>query len=178
MYLFNEKLREYRKKNGYTQKALAEKLDTFQQNIAKWESGQSTPDLYILAKIAVLFKTSLDDLVLSDEQKKEIFGQSSKSVPLGISEKRLYYVMPDDSMKPIISKGNLVVVKPCKTVGNGKFCVASFDNSPVMLRQIFFEQGCCILKPANSSYPSKAISKQNQYLLNIWGEAIEIKKKW
>ncbi len=57
------KIKEYRLACGLTQQDLAHKLQTTQQTIARWESGQSEPNLATLRDIALLFKTSVDDLL-------------------------------------------------------------------------------------------------------------------
>ena len=40
-----EKIMEERKKNGWSQEELAEKLSDSRQAVSKWESAQSIPDL-------------------------------------------------------------------------------------------------------------------------------------
>ena len=40
-----EKISEERKKNGWSQEELAEKLSVSRQSVSKWESGQSVPEL-------------------------------------------------------------------------------------------------------------------------------------
>ena len=42
-----EKIMEERKKNGWSQEELAEKLSVSRQAVSKWESAQSIPDLQI-----------------------------------------------------------------------------------------------------------------------------------
>ena len=41
-----EKIMEERKKNGWSQEELAEKLSVSRQAVSKWESAQSIPDLH------------------------------------------------------------------------------------------------------------------------------------
>lgn len=43
--MINENLKSLRKINQYTQEELAEKLNVSRQSIAKWESGESIPDI-------------------------------------------------------------------------------------------------------------------------------------
>ena len=45
-----------------TQEGLAEKLDVSRQAVAKWESGETVPDLEKCKIIAEIFGVSLDDL--------------------------------------------------------------------------------------------------------------------
>ena len=42
---FGEKLQSLRKKAGFSQEDLAEKLDITRQTVSKWELDQSTPEL-------------------------------------------------------------------------------------------------------------------------------------
>ena len=52
-------LEEARMAKGYTQKKLADKLGTYQANIARVESGNSLPSLTFLQKMAEAFDTYL-----------------------------------------------------------------------------------------------------------------------
>lgn len=42
---FSEKVMVLRKKKGWSQEELADKLDISRQSVSKWESGTSIPDL-------------------------------------------------------------------------------------------------------------------------------------
>ena len=61
--IFSEKLQILRKNKGYTQEGLAEKLNISRQAIAKWESGQSYPDIANLIAISTLMNVTVDYLV-------------------------------------------------------------------------------------------------------------------
>ncbi len=58
-----ENLSLLRYKNGYTLEALAEILSVSRQTVAKWESGDSLPDIMNCIKLANIYKISLDELV-------------------------------------------------------------------------------------------------------------------
>lgn len=58
-----ENLSLLRQKNGYTLEALAEIISVSRQTVAKWEAGDSHPDIVNCLKLATLFKVSLDELV-------------------------------------------------------------------------------------------------------------------
>ncbi len=60
---FNNKLYELRKKRGYSQEELANRLNVSRQTVSKWEVGESTPDMEKLVAISDLFEVSLDELV-------------------------------------------------------------------------------------------------------------------
>ena len=61
-----EKIMEERKKNGWSQEELAEKLGVSRQSVSKWESAQSVPDLQRILEMSRLFNVSTDYL-LKDE---------------------------------------------------------------------------------------------------------------
>jgi transcriptional regulator with XRE-family HTH domain len=57
---FGKRLTELRKKKGWTQEALAKKLNVSAQAVSKWEKDVSLPDVGLLASIAITFETSID----------------------------------------------------------------------------------------------------------------------
>jgi len=66
------RLVELRKKNGYSQEELAEKLGLSRQAVSKWERAESSPDTDNLICLAKLYNVSLDELLNSDETIDEI----------------------------------------------------------------------------------------------------------
>lgn len=62
---FAEKLVTYRKEVNMTQEMLAEKCNVTRQAVAKWEKGDSLPDVYLIARIASLFGVTIEDLIWS-----------------------------------------------------------------------------------------------------------------
>ena len=61
--MFSENLIHLRKARRLTQEAVAEKVGVTRQAVAKWEAGDSMPDLETGQKLAQLFDVSLDMLV-------------------------------------------------------------------------------------------------------------------
>lgn len=57
------RLADLRKRRGYSQEALAEKLGLSRQAISKWERGESSPDTDTLIALARLYGVSLDELI-------------------------------------------------------------------------------------------------------------------
>ncbi len=60
---FQEKLQSLRKENGLSQEDLAEKVGVSRQAVAKWELGQSYPDIDNLVALSDLFRISVDRLL-------------------------------------------------------------------------------------------------------------------
>ncbi len=71
----------FRKKSGFTQEDIAEKLGVSRQAVAKWENGDTTPDIEFCIQLAELYGTTLDALVCQEfmkektaEGNKHVFG--------------------------------------------------------------------------------------------------------
>lgn len=60
---FGKRLSVLRKKKGWTQEALAKKLNVSAQAVSKWEKDVSLPDVGLLASIASTFEKSIDFLL-------------------------------------------------------------------------------------------------------------------
>lgn len=59
----NEKIRELRKNKNLTQDALGAQLGISGQAVAKWEKGESMPDILLLPDLCKILGTSADDLL-------------------------------------------------------------------------------------------------------------------
>ena len=64
--IFADKVVQLRKKSGWSQEELAEKLNVTRQSVSKWEGAQSIPDLEKILQLAQIFGVSTDYL-LKDE---------------------------------------------------------------------------------------------------------------
>ncbi|WOO36794.1 DUF5680 domain-containing protein [Anaerocolumna sp. AGMB13020] len=64
---FQEKLTLLRKKFKMSQENLAEKVGLSRQAVAKWETGNSLPDINNLIALSRLFGISIDSMVKSEE---------------------------------------------------------------------------------------------------------------
>lgn len=72
-------IKDLRKKNGLTQKELADSLGVTYQAVSKWENGKSIPDIGMLKLISEKFNINIDDLlsgqkVLNKKNKWYIIG--------------------------------------------------------------------------------------------------------
>ena len=78
-----DKIIEQRKKNGWSQEELAEKLHVSRQSVSKWEGAQSVPDLNKVIAMAGIFGVSTDYL-LKDEV--EELPAAMENMPLAESD--------------------------------------------------------------------------------------------
>lgn len=71
-----QKITDQRKKNGWSQEELAEKLNVSRQSVSKWESEQSVPDLQKIIQLAELFGVSTDFLLKDNVETSSIKNES------------------------------------------------------------------------------------------------------
>ena len=65
----SKKIYQLRKLAGMTQAQLAEKLSISRQTLSKWENGTSVPDVESVVRLSALFHTSLEELLLEEENR-------------------------------------------------------------------------------------------------------------
>ena len=75
--IFADKIMALRKKNGWSQEELAEKLGVTRQSVSKWEGAQSIPDLDKILRLAELFGVSTDYL-LKEEMEEVEYAEETK----------------------------------------------------------------------------------------------------
>ena len=63
-----EKITELRKRNGWSQEDLAERLQVSRQSVSKWEMSQSMPDMAKIVQMSDLFGVSTDVLLRDSEE--------------------------------------------------------------------------------------------------------------
>lgn len=61
--MLNTNLVILRKLNGYSQEAVAEKIDISRQAYGKWESGETIPDIIKCAQLAEIYGVTVDSLL-------------------------------------------------------------------------------------------------------------------
>ena len=76
-----DKIIALRKKNGFSQEELAEKLGVSRQSISKWEGAQSTPDLERILEMSKLFGVSTDYLLKDEIEETEYISSEENTVP-------------------------------------------------------------------------------------------------
>lgn len=78
----SEKIILLRKRFGYSQEELAEKLEISRQSVSKWESGASIPDLDRVLKLSSLFNVSTDYLLKNDLEESPHISVSEEKIEL------------------------------------------------------------------------------------------------
>lgn len=109
--MIGKNLQKLRKQKNMTQEALAEKVGVARQTIAKWESGESVPDLEMAAKLASVMEVSLDDLTNAPEDEldghpgmrgKHMFGVvtvgDKGQIVIPVRARRVFNINPGDQL--------------------------------------------------------------------------------
>ena len=110
--MIGENIQHLRKMKSITQEALAEQVGVSRQTIAKWESGESAPDLEMASKLGQALDVSLDDLAnaplykappeAGDMKGKHVFGLvtvgDKGQIVIPVQARRVFHIQPGDQL--------------------------------------------------------------------------------
>ena len=109
--MIGKNLQKLRKQRSLTQEALAEQVGVARQTIAKWETGESVPDLEMAGKLASALGISLDDLTNAPENEldgrpgmrgKHMFGVvtvgDKGQIVIPVRARRVFDINPGDQL--------------------------------------------------------------------------------
>ena len=124
--MFKDKIVQLRKINQMTQEDVAEAVGVSRQAVAKWESGESIPDLDKSRLLAETFGVSLDDLVNYEPEDnmglgvapkgKHLFGLvtvgNKGQIVIPAKARKVFDIAPGDSLVVLGDEGQgLAVIK-------------------------------------------------------------------
>ena len=110
--MIGENIQCLRKRKSITQEALAEMVGVSRQTIAKWESGESAPDLEMSGKLSQALDVSLDDLAnaplyempkdTAPVKGRHIFGLvtvgDKGQIVIPVRARRIFHINPGDQL--------------------------------------------------------------------------------
>ena len=123
-----ENIQILRKKRNLTQEALAELVGVTRQTIAKWESGESVPDLSLAGKRASVLDVALDELVEAPREEfedeslkgKHMFGVvtvgDKGQIVIPVRARRMFGIVPGSQLMVLGEEGQGIAI-----VGAGRF---------------------------------------------------------
>ena len=138
--MFRENLIQMRKMRQMTQEDLAEKVGVTRQSVAKWESGETVPDLDKCRLLAELFGVTLDDL--ANFEPEENYG-------LGVPPKGKHMF----GMVTVGDKGQIVIPAKARKL----FEISAGDQLVIVGDE---GQGLAILKPEYFLSMAQMIEKE------------------
>lgn len=112
-----ENIQILRKKRNLTQEALAELVGVTRQTIAKWESGESVPDLSLAGKLASVLDVALDELVEAPREEfedeslkgKHMFGVvtvgDKGQIVIPVRARRMFGIVPGSQLMVLGEEG-------------------------------------------------------------------------
>lgn len=112
-------LRDLRKQSRLTLEEVAERIGVTRQAVAKWENGDTLPDIINCEALAALFDVSLNDLVRYDSGKE--------GISIGPKDKHIF------GMVTINDKGQIVLPKKARELlgyKSGDTLMVLGDTSP------------------------------------------------
>lgn len=114
-----ENLRYLRRKTLYSQEDVAERVGVTRQAVAKWENGDSLPDILNCEALADLFGVSLNDLVRHNPQ--------TAGMPIGPKDKHIFGTVT------VGERGQIVLPKKARDIfgiSHGDTLVVLGDTNP------------------------------------------------
>ena len=78
---FSDKLIALRRRAGWSQEELAERLNVSRQSVSKWESAQSMPDIDKIVQLSSLFGVTTDYLLKDGQAEPEYTEDDTSPLP-------------------------------------------------------------------------------------------------
>lgn len=189
----NNRIRELRIQNGYTQDMLGNFLGVQKAAICKYETGRASLPQDMLLRLSDLFSVSADyllgrDAPLADMLRVPVVGRVHAGLPIlaeenvedyiplpaGNAKSGEYFFMEvegDCMTDAHIVEGALVLVRMQSRVDNGQIAVVRI-NDEVVLRRVKWLKNQLILYPANPSYEPMIIASGD---VQIIGRVVEVR---
>ena len=105
-----DRLVKLRKKYGYSQEELADKLGLSRQAVSKWERAEASPDTDNLICLAKLYGVSLDELLATDDDLDTIVNEQVREQNPEQDNKEDRVVINNDGVVLHDKKGNTVTI--------------------------------------------------------------------
>lgn len=174
--MIGDNIKWLRKQRGYSQEALARKMNIKQASVSLWESGKTTPDTKYLSEIANLFGVPIDFL-FSNEERREldsisiqrsavpVIGEIACGTPITAEQNIEGYAdLPDgvradfalrckgDSMVPTFEDGDLVLIRSQPDVEDGQIAAVNVACEAT-LKHVYHQANGVLLVADNPKYP-------------------------
>ena len=137
-----DKIIENRKKNGWSQEDLAEKLGVSRQSVSKWESAQAIPDLKKILQLSEVFGVSTDYLIRDEIEEVPALEQApvdnglEETVRSVSMEEAVSFLKYNETASYWISTGvMLCILSPVLLVLLGGLAEAGFIQMEVTLAE-------------------------------------------
>ncbi len=113
--IFADKLIDLRKKNGWSQEELAEKMNVSRQAVSKWEGAQSVPDMSRIIQLSELFGVSTDYLLkdnLEQAEPAQDTGEVASSRTVSLEEANAFLAVKEQNSRRVALAVMLCILSP------------------------------------------------------------------
>ncbi|MBQ5333678.1 MAG: helix-turn-helix domain-containing protein [Oscillospiraceae bacterium] len=127
--MMESNLKRLRKQSGLSQEQVAEKLNVSRQAVAKWESGDSLPDIYNCRALADLYDITIDSLfdAVTDKKKKDFHPKGKHIFGAVKVGKDGMIKLPKKAMKVFdLKEGETLLVLGDESQGGIALCKTNF----------------------------------------------------
>ncbi len=198
-----QRIFEARKRRKISRKEIADFLQVHETTIKRYEDG-NTKKLPTdrLEKIAKYLNTSIEYLMGWEEEQKPhgvkipVLGTVPAGIPISAVEDILDYEeipkswenqgaffglkIKGDSMRPILTDGDIVIVRKQSTADNGDTVIAMVNGDDATCKRYERSNNGIMLIPNNSSYtPTFYTNEEIESLpVTIIGKVVELRRKF
>ena len=198
-----ERLKLLRQKKNVLQKDVAEAINVSRTTYVKYENGDSEPSHKILIKLAEYYNVSIDYLLNKTNSRSynkgikiPVLGSVAAGIPISaiqdiIDEEEISeelastgeffgLVIKGDSMSPIITNGDTVIVRSQPDTENGEIAIVLVNGDEATCKKIKKTPEGVMLIPLNPDYePTFYSNKQIEQLpVRIIGKVVEQRRKF
>ena len=198
-----ERLKLLRQKKNVLQKDVAEAINVSRTTYVKYENGDSEPSHKILIKLAEYYNVSIDYLLNKTNSRNynkgikiPVLGSVAAGIPISaiqdiIDEEEISeelastgeffgLVIKGDSMSPIITNGDTVIVRSQPDAENGDIAIVLVNGDEATCKKIKKTPEGVMLIPLNPEYePTFYSNKQIEQLpVRIIGKVVEQRRKF
>lgn len=198
------RVKELRKQNNYSQQKLANALNVHQTAISQWETGRTSPDLEIAAKMAELFNVTIDYLLGHTDKREsvspgrwiKVLGHVAAGIPIEAIEDvvDMEQLSPDmdpsfeyrglvikgDSMEPKMSEGDVVIVRIQDDVETGDVAIVFVNGDEATCKKIKKTPEGIYLLSFNPAYEPMFYSNREiaELPVRVFGRVVELRAKY
>ena len=198
--MFCNVLKRLRNQHGFTQQELAKHLKISGSAVAMYESGKRMPDYDLMLEIANFFNVDLNFLYekkIKSAVKIPILGYVAAGIPIEAITDIIDYEeinsdmlrgdaeyfgleIKGDSMEPVISNGDYVIVKKQPTCDSGQIAIVCVNGDNATCKKIIRQESGIMLLPFNPQYETVFYSNEQieQIPITIFGVVVEQRRKF
>lgn len=200
--MFGQKLKDLRKKSGYSQEEIGKILSVSKSAVGMWEASQRTPDPQTLKKLAKIYNVDANyffgfDFPPASPTKVPVLGYVAAGIPIEAITEVMDYedLSPEmvkdgseyfglkikgDSMEPKISDGDVVIVRKQEDVDSGQIAIVGVNGEEATCKKVMKQEGGILLQPLNPSFAPVfyTVEQIAEIPITILGRVVELRAKF